>query len=501
VAPRLKFMTVDDFRSIRGPVGVSLDAPVVLIHGPNGTGKTSLLAAIELALTGSVPSLARLDDEYMSYLPHKLGRSGLGRVSIQADDAGTRAETSLEANGRSVVGTALLDGHHARFYAERCYLAQATLGRLLEIYEHQDSTNSASPLTRFVKEMLGLDALDALIDGLHAVGDVRRFRETAPLFWAGRADTPKLEQAVSEARKLEQVRRDEMMKTEVALRQLLGPTVPEDHVILIGTLRAVLENEIERHESRLGELARMRRDLAGAGDQVREALASDEVAEQVQAEQASSVAREALERWRATSGTELNVIVAAAQKRFPNVISAEADPVASQAMATAAVRAALERTQNALINDDAIVQSLAEVQISIRQGKGRIEQIDAELVSAGGANRALAEALTAIASHIEDELCPVCGRDFAEVSATPLAAHVSEEVARLVAAAGRVEALVRDRTTTSTAVVAAERREADFLARRLPKERRDQLILEQAELTEWMNSLEVLADRATTGMR
>jgi DNA repair protein SbcC/Rad50 len=188
VAPRLKFMTVDDFRSIRGPVGVSLDAPVVLIHGPNGTGKTSLLAAMELALTGSVPSLARLDDEYMSYLPHKLGKSGLGRVSIQADDAGSRAETSLEANGRSVVGTALLDGRHARFYAECCYLAQATLGRLLEIYEHQDSTNSASPLTRFVKEMLGLDALDALIDGLHAVGDVRRFRETAPLFWAGRAD-------------------------------------------------------------------------------------------------------------------------------------------------------------------------------------------------------------------------------------------------------------------------------------------------------------------------
>jgi DNA repair protein SbcC/Rad50 len=315
------------------------------------------------------------------------------------------------------------------------------------------------------------------------------------------SDTPKLEQAFSEARKLEEVRRDEMMKTEVALRELLGPTVPEDHAIEIGPLRAVLENETERHESRLGELARMRRDLAGAGDQVREALASDEVAEQVQAEQASSVAREALERWRATSGTELNVIVAAAQKRFPSVISAEADPAASQAMATAAVRAALERTQNALVNDDAIVQSLAEVQISIRQGQGRIEQIDAELVSAGGANRALAEALTAIASHIEDELCPVCGRDFAEVSATPLAAHVSEEVARLVAAAGRVEALVRDRTTTSTAVVAAERREADFLARRLPKERRDQLILERAELTEWMNSLEVLADRATTGTR
>ena len=39
--PRLKSVTVTDFRSIRGTVTVPLDSPVVLIHGQFGSGKTN----------------------------------------------------------------------------------------------------------------------------------------------------------------------------------------------------------------------------------------------------------------------------------------------------------------------------------------------------------------------------------------------------------------------------------------------------------------------------
>jgi DNA repair protein SbcC/Rad50 len=59
----LKALTVIDFRGIRDEVTVSLDAPVALIHGPNGVDKTSLMSAIELALTGAVPSLKRVEPE------------------------------------------------------------------------------------------------------------------------------------------------------------------------------------------------------------------------------------------------------------------------------------------------------------------------------------------------------------------------------------------------------------------------------------------------------
>jgi DNA repair protein SbcC/Rad50 len=56
MSPLLQSITVTDFRSIRGTITVPLDAPVVLIHGPNGVGKTGILSAMELAITGECTS-------------------------------------------------------------------------------------------------------------------------------------------------------------------------------------------------------------------------------------------------------------------------------------------------------------------------------------------------------------------------------------------------------------------------------------------------------------
>src|SRR5207248_693979 len=105
---------------------VSLDAPVVLIHGLNGTGKTTLLTAIELALTRAVASLGRFDPEYIKHLPHKDSADGQGHVSLTATglkDAGEAAITVTEA---AIEGPGLLSPGDAYFFVERCYLAQAT---------------------------------------------------------------------------------------------------------------------------------------------------------------------------------------------------------------------------------------------------------------------------------------------------------------------------------------------------------------------------------------
>jgi exonuclease SbcC len=180
VTPWLKTLVIEDFRSIRGSVSVSLDAPVVLIHGPNGTGKTTLLSAIELGLTSTVGALERFDPGYVEHLPHKDAENGEGRVTLTAAYAEATPETKFVANGALIEGAGLLTPEDARFFVERCYLAQATLGRLLEIYEHQDTRKTDSPLTRFVKELLGLAPLDALVEGLRSTGNVQRFRDVAP---------------------------------------------------------------------------------------------------------------------------------------------------------------------------------------------------------------------------------------------------------------------------------------------------------------------------------
>src|SRR5260370_37890084 len=68
--PRLSFLLLSNFRSVLGEIRVPLDAPIVLIHGPNGSGKTSIITAIELALTGGVDCLRRVDEGYAKYLKH-----------------------------------------------------------------------------------------------------------------------------------------------------------------------------------------------------------------------------------------------------------------------------------------------------------------------------------------------------------------------------------------------------------------------------------------------
>lgn len=137
---RLKSLKVTDFRSIRGLADVSLDAQTVLIHGPNGTGKTSLLSAIELGLTRSIASFARFDGDYVQHLPHKeADGSGIVELTVGGLDAG-EIEGRIEVTTTEIKGTQVLDHDPAQFFSERCYLAQSTLGRLLEIYEHQDTS-------------------------------------------------------------------------------------------------------------------------------------------------------------------------------------------------------------------------------------------------------------------------------------------------------------------------------------------------------------------------
>jgi len=62
---RLTRLKIENYRSIRGQHVINLDAPVVLIHGPNGSGKTSLLSAIEMGLTGDAVAMQRADEHFM----------------------------------------------------------------------------------------------------------------------------------------------------------------------------------------------------------------------------------------------------------------------------------------------------------------------------------------------------------------------------------------------------------------------------------------------------
>ena len=56
---RLRKLVIDNFRGIGRKISLGLDADVVVIYGPNGTGKTSIFDAIEWGITGQVERLQR----------------------------------------------------------------------------------------------------------------------------------------------------------------------------------------------------------------------------------------------------------------------------------------------------------------------------------------------------------------------------------------------------------------------------------------------------------
>ncbi|MCV3205569.1 AAA family ATPase [Mesorhizobium sp. YC-39] len=493
---RLTSLVVEDFRSIRGLQRISLDAPAVLIHGPNGTGKTSLLSAIEFAATGTVASLGRFDPNYTQYLPHKKSATGKCLVQIEATGLVTTS-AEVHGDGSRIWGKALLNDDLSRFFTERCYLPQAALGRLLEIYEHQDSRRTDSPLTRFVKELLGLEALDALIDGLHASGDVRRFREPAPRYWLARSGTsPALRKASAES--ASKTAAEVLAAAEQKLRTLLDGLAPPGTPLDATSLAPHLEKLQEQVEERLTELARRRRDLNAAASQLADAV-GDETNQRQVVEAAASNARQALESWTSGPGKQLRDLFDVIRLRFAQLPVSTGDSEATSDLATTLVTTELERLRELLEDDEAAGAALADVQESLRQGRARLANIDEELERDKGANQELAQALTAISSHIEDETCPVCGRDFSEVSDTPLAAHVSQEVQRLIFAAGRVQSLVRDRSATNAAVTHAQRRESELTAKLLSADQRDTNKLDVAQLSEWKNSLAAQRDAAVQG--
>jgi len=498
MSPLLKSVTVTNFRSIKGSVTVPLDAPVVLIHGQNGAGKTSILSAIELGLTAHVPSLARSDQDYVSHLVHK--EADEGHVAVTVDGLnGAAGPTDITVTRTGISGNALLSRERARFYSERCYLAQATLGRLLEIYDHKDTRKSDSPLTKFVKDLLGLDHLDALIEGLHDAGNVRRLRTTLPTYWDIRESIPALEKEISSDTAERMRLDDEIRKVDERLRDKLAelgiqprPTMSEPD------LAQMLESRPE--ESELQRLARLRRDISATRDQWRTVQSPVAPDERNGAEQAMAAANLALETWRSSTGNALENLFGSLSAFFADLPAPlSAGPERARAAAVQALNAELERCVAVLTRDADDTKRLASLDQDLQRARARAAVLDEQIAGHAAEAGSLAQALAGILPHINSEDCPVCGRDFSEQSAQPLHAHVSNRIAALAESAGRLLALTRERTEASKALADAERQRAAVAARQMASAARDDLKSRRARLEELLRSLMDIAPASTLG--
>jgi len=489
----LDAIKISNFRSIRGTVTVPLDAPVVLIHGLNGAGKTSVLAAIELALTGQ---FAGAEPSQPGVLVHR----GFDQATIQLDTTGRTTSGTLAVKGLDL--SPILNEPDARFYSERCYLTQARLGRLLEIYQSAEGRTD-TPLTRFIKDLLRLDRLDALVDGLHAVGDKRNLRKLVPIY-------PAIERQLGDSRRrVVELRTslDALTGEREALANLvranaasLGIAMPEVAGEVDPATWQSLFADDGTIETELTALTGARREMSSAQRRLQTLASPDSVLIIAETEAAAATARQLADEWWRTAGKALEGILDDLRGLLPDLPSiASSGPSEAFATALSKSSAELDRCATTLSKDTADRLALESLGERIAQGHARLATIDSQIegIGEGGGLEALTQALSELIPHVQGDDCPVCGRDFSEVSTQPLQAALTSRIANLGESAARLQALIGARSGAASDIRRTQNQHSQIEARLLPDA--EKLTLERRAAALRQNLARLRADEDRVG--
>lgn len=447
--PQLTELTIRNFRSIKGELVIPLDAKIVLIHGPNGAGKTSVVSALELALTGDVAGLRRNDANVQRHLVNRDASS----ASISLKVAGlSRPSATFDLQPGQIKGAALLDPAQRAFYVERCYLSQSTLGRLLDIYQSPASRDqSNTPLTRFVKDLLGLDQLEALIDGLHPAGDKRRMLRLTPRLQQVERIDADLAAATTQANSANRARRarmDELNTQWSAYRDQLD-LAPDLHEAAKALRNDPDREKTNRIELLLREAVSLRTHWASLDDP------GDNRA-RIEAAEAESA--RAIAVYDAGAGRQLAEAINSLREQFPDLPDpADGDPGAAWSEADNRVEREVSRLDASLSAATAAAQKVEEIDQTTRQLQARIAVIEGRMSDYAEETAGLGQVLATVLPHVHTDNCPVCDRDFSEVSSETLASHVSAKIARLVEQAEQVQSLGTERQAAQQQLAQLER--------------------------------------------
>ncbi len=420
---QLQELEVTNYRSIKGMVHAPLDAKVVLIHGENGSGKTSLLAAIEFALTGQVDYLRRADPSYSAHLLHRSTAGG----QIELRTVGLPDNNHFKAilTRKGIEQREKLPSGLASFFSERCYLPQSLLGQLLQIYQDSDSSPD-SPLSRFVNELLGLDRLDAIETGLLPVADIRNLRKTTERYGQVEYEKSRLERTLSEHRG----KRDEAVKAIGAALDELNAALElfglsdQDNERRLNSVDGWIAGQPE--EEQLIALADLRHQVVAIQ---READLSTSATSQQDETILAGTHRKAnsdLQRWQREFGSAFSSLSERITKLVPDAVLPQNDPLALHRDALDLLRVRKQRATDRAVRAAQDAKREVEVAAELVVARKNLATIDSEIGRIAVNSGNLAAALAELSSFITTDSCPVCDRDFAEQGSGSLSEHVSQ---------------------------------------------------------------------------
>jgi exonuclease SbcC len=453
------------------------------------------MSALELTLRGGFSGLEKAD-------PRHLIHRGASSSTIQllTEDGST---IDYEINESGVTGTPLLEVEKGNYFAERCYLQQRILGNLLELYE-KPAEDKPSVLTEFVNDLLGLDELEDLIDGLHVVGHKSRVQKLIPDYAALERKQVQLRDEVESLKKTSQGQVDHLVVARGELRSLLGSLdAPATLVEELDSAAAWLERDEGSGDEEWSIVVAARRELNALIARAERLEQREEAGTLRDLEAAAATARSEADVWRRSEGQSLESLLDNTRESLPGIPASggAADPAS-------VLEHAQQLAQKEIARLDALLEAakradaeLERLEGGINETRQRLNGIDAQLGELRTATAAeqLGKALAALVPHTHTEDCPICGRDYSEVSREPLSAHLAARVSELASEAERLQDLANARMGAASELHSLQEQYEAISRERVESSVRDKSAAALLQMEELHHTLSEIAPGVSSG--
>jgi DNA repair protein SbcC/Rad50 len=373
------------------------------------------------------------------------------------------------------------------------------LGQLLQIYQDSDSSPD-SPLSRFVNELLGLDRLDAIENGLLPAGDIRNLRKTTDRYGQVEYEKSRLDRTLAEHRgncdTAVKAIAEALVELNRALRQLGSSDEVDERSLDLVQERLVGQPE----EQQLDALADQRRQVAAIQRQAGSATTASEHDESSLAD-AHRKANDKLQDWQRQFERAFSLLRERITKLVPDAILPPTDPEALHREALALLRVRKQSATNRATRAARDTKRKSEVTAELVVARKNLATIDAEIGRIALNSGNLAAALAELSSFVTSDFCPVCDRDFAEQAEGSLAVHVNHKIRILSGSAERLLGLSKNRGDQQILIERLEREAADLETRQLDSKAFAALEREAADLDTLVAELDQRAETARQGAR
>ena len=488
--PTLRSVTISNFRRLRGMHKMPLDAPIVLIFGQNGTGKTSVLSAIELALTGEIKSMRLLDKRYTAHLPRYGEAFATLSVEIADRDGAMRPQTVITVGGNEIKGPPAFSSEEAQFYSERAYLDQISLGRLLEQYQHTER-NEESSLARFVNELLRLDQLDALRSGLLDATHLTKFKKLSKTYTnALEAATLTKENRDEASAELEEANAD-LTQLRSDIQRLLPAAGYEiradDWTEGRRQVRSLLANDQSMEEAE--ETQERIRSLTELGGRIKGLSTRTGVTRLEDAKIAAAMAEGQYEDWRNNNEGPL----AEARREAAGLgLESSIPPQAS-------LETEIDRCNRQLARQRQIVDKKAVLTPRLAELTSALTALDREIAQREARVGSLASGLALLRDEVTDDVCPVCDRDYSELGRGRLHAHIERKLNEVTTKGRELVNLREQRDVVHIELGSAQRELAALENKSISEKALKGIANRRAKAMALRDRLESLADVIETG--